>query len=265
MDHEHLPIAVSAGAEADRRDRQTLSDLLGQFERHSLQNDGKRAGFFDRERIAQHPLTSLLFPALNLIATELMHRLRCQPDVAHYRNAGFYNRIDGVAHRDPTLELDGLGTCLFEKSSGILQRLFPARLIRKKRHVADQQRAFAPARDQARVINHLVHGHSQSIGLALNHTAQRVADQQHFDPRLVEDPRKRVIVCRETGNLFAALLHFKNMRYGDLVAHVDPPKTKKPSGPNPKANAGRKSRFSLPEKSPFGIRLSPDYLDPSGI
>ena len=42
---------------------------------------------------------ALLFPALNLVAAELMHRLRRQADMAHDRNAGFDNRLDGLAHR----------------------------------------------------------------------------------------------------------------------------------------------------------------------
>ena len=107
------------------------------------------------------------------------------------------------------------------------------------------KRAFAPTRDQPRVINHLVHSHRQSIGLALNDTAQRVADQQHFDPRLVEDPRKRVIVGRETGNLLAALLHFKDMRYGDLVAHDDPQNKKSlPDQTGRPTRAGRAASLS---------------------
>ena len=112
------------------------------------------------------------------------------------------------------------------------------------------KRAFAPTRDQPRVINHLVHSHRQSIGLALNDTAQRVADQQHFDPRLVEDPRKRVIVGRETGNLLAALLHFKDMRYGDLVAH-DTPQTKKAFRTKPEGQRGQEEPLLSPRKIAF--------------
>jgi hypothetical protein len=60
------------------------------------------------------------------------------------------------------------------------------------------------------------------------------------------------------------LLHLNDMRCGYFFAHSAPPETKKPSGTNPEGHRGRESRFS-PEDSPFGIRLSPDYLDPSGM
>ncbi len=85
--------------------------------------------------------------------------------MAHHRNAGFDNRLDGLAHVDAAFELDRLGAAFLKKPAGILQRLFSAHLIGKKRHVADHQRALASARDQARVIDHLVHSDRQGVGL----------------------------------------------------------------------------------------------------
>ena len=129
------------------------------------------------------------------------------------------DRLDALAHVDAAFELDRFGAAFLEKSAGISQRLFFAHLVREKRHVADHQRALAPARHQAGVIDHLVHGYGQGVGTALHDAAQRIADQKHFDARIVENPRKRIVVGRQASDLFAALLHFKHMRHSDLVAH----------------------------------------------
>src|SRR6185503_14699242 len=131
--------------------------------------------------------------------------------------------------------------------TGILQREFFAHLIRKKRHVADHQRALTSARDQASVIDHLVHGYGQGVGTALHDAAQRIADQEHFHAGFVENPRKGIIVCREASDLLAALLHLEHVRHRDLVAHDRPPNAKKPSRPSRKANAVGEYRQRSPK------------------
>ena len=83
-----------------------------------------------------------------------------------------------------------------------------------------------PRATSAGVVDHLVHGDGESIGTALDDTAQGVADQQHLDASFVENPREGIVVSGQAGDLLAALLHFHYMRYGDLVAHDLPSKKK---------------------------------------
>src|ERR1700674_1250775 len=48
LDDEHLRVAVGAGADADRGDRQGLRDALPEWARNALQHHRKRARFFER-------------------------------------------------------------------------------------------------------------------------------------------------------------------------------------------------------------------------
>ncbi len=192
--------------------------------RDAFQDHRKRPGLRHRDGIAQHRFAPLLLPPLNLITAKLMHRLRCQTDMAHNRHAGADDGANRFLHRDAAFELDRLGAGFLEKAPGVAQRLVLADLIGHERHIADDQSALTPAHHQAGVVDHLVHGDGESIGAALDDTAQGVADQQHLDAGFVENPREGIVVSSQAGYLLASLLHFHYMRYGDLVAHDLPSK-----------------------------------------
>jgi hypothetical protein len=59
-----------------------------------------------------------------------------------------------------------------------------------ERHVGDHQRARAAARDAAHVVLGLLDRHRQGRVVALDHHAERVADQQHVDAGLVGEPAR---------------------------------------------------------------------------
>src|SRR5690242_10645802 len=170
VNHQHLAIATNAGTDPDGRNRETPGDFLGQIHRHAFQHDRERAGFFHRQRIAQYRLASLLVAALNFITTKLMYGLRREADMAHDRDAGLHERFDGFAHRYAAFEFHRLGAAFLKKTSGVCKRLLFAHLIRQKRHVADDECAFASPHNHASVVDHFVHGHGQSIRITLDNT-----------------------------------------------------------------------------------------------
>ena len=70
-------------------------NLAGQVLRDAFQDHRKRTGLLHRDGVAQHRFAPFFIAALNLIAAELMHRLRRQADMAHDRHAG----VDDGANR----------------------------------------------------------------------------------------------------------------------------------------------------------------------
>src|SRR6266550_1260485 len=81
--------------------------------------------------------------------------------------------------------------------------------------------------------------------IPLNNAAKRIADQEHFHAGVVENPRERVIIGGQAANLIPALLHFKDMGYGDLIAHNALPKQKSlPDKTGRPTRAGRAASLS---------------------
>jgi hypothetical protein len=105
-----------------------------------------------------------------------------------------------------------------QEPPGILDRLFPAHLIGKKRHIPDYQSTLAAPGYGSRMVDHLVQGHGQGIRLPLKNTAHRIADKDDIDTRAVQYPRKGIIISRKAGNFFA-LLPAHYFRYGNFLCH----------------------------------------------
>ena len=89
------------------------------------------------------------------------------------------------------LELHRLGAALLDQAAGVGHRVGRAHLVGQERQVGDEQRAAPRPRHHAGVIDHLVHRHRQRGVEALHDHAERVADQDEVDARLVGDARER--------------------------------------------------------------------------
>src|SRR5467141_2998738 len=81
VNDENLPIAVRAGADADRRDAQFARNLRRQLARHRLQNNRKSPRRFHRARISNQLPGSIRCFSLHAISAQRIHRLRRQADV----------------------------------------------------------------------------------------------------------------------------------------------------------------------------------------
>ena len=97
--------------------------------------------------------------------------------MAHDRNLGVEDCLDGFdALQLPAFDLDRMGARL-DEPAGVAHRLFVRDVIREVRHVADDERALRTAHDGARVMDHVVHGHAERIGITEDHHAEGVADK----------------------------------------------------------------------------------------
>jgi hypothetical protein len=79
------------------------------------------------------------------------------------------------------------------------------------------------------MIDDLVHGHRQRGVEPLHHHAEGVADEQHVDARLVENPRERIVVGGEHGDLLA-MLALEDLGYRHLLrvhGSVSPPESRR--------------------------------------
>src|SRR5437016_1014363 len=106
VQHEHLAIAVHAGADTDRGDRELLSGERADRRRHALEDDRKRARIFEREGVVDQPPRRASGLRLHLEAAELRHALRGEADVRHDRDAVRGERADRLDYLRAALDLD---------------------------------------------------------------------------------------------------------------------------------------------------------------
>ena len=127
--------------------------------------------------------------ALHLEAAELVDRLRRQAEMGLHRHFGRHQRLDDVDARP--FDLDRRGAPLLDEAQGVRDRLIGTEMERAVRHVGDQQRALEPSAHRLHVMEHLVHGDRQGVGVAEHDHGERVADQHHVDAGGVGAPRLR--------------------------------------------------------------------------
>ena len=73
---------------------------------------GEGAGLLDRQGVGEELAAGLAGLALDAVAAELVDRLRRQADVAHDRDAGPDDRLDGAGAALAAFELDRPGAAL---------------------------------------------------------------------------------------------------------------------------------------------------------
>ena len=128
-------------------------DPRGELARDAFEHDRVRARFVERARVGEHALRLFLALALHLEAAHRVHALRREADVAHHRDAGGDDAADRLGDVGAALELDRVHAALGQQPAGVAQRLFRRDLVAHERHVADDVRALAAARDRAAVVD----------------------------------------------------------------------------------------------------------------
>ena len=219
MQYQHLPVTVLAGADADgRADLEQLGDFTGKLGRDHFQHHQGGAGLFQRQGFAFHARRAFLAASLHAVATQRVHRLRREADVGADRHAALDQEMHRFGHHLAAFELDHLRAGS-EQAHGVAQGEFLRLLIAAEGHVGDTHRALRHVADALGVIDHLLHGHRQCRGLALQHVAQRIADQYHVDAAAILQRSEACIVAGEHGDLLAVVLHAPEFRQRDrLVA-----------------------------------------------
>src|SRR5579864_3757256 len=148
VQHQHLPGAGGAGADAYGRDAQAPRHLIGELCGDGLEHDHPGAGGLELESVVEQLFLGVLAPALHAVAAELVHRLRRQAEVAADRHAALGEEERRLRELRAAFDLDHLGA-RSHQFHRVAERLLRGFLERAERHVGDQKRPSAPARDAA--------------------------------------------------------------------------------------------------------------------
>ena len=111
---EHLPVGAGAGADADGRDAQRLSDGARELAGHSLQHDAEGSRLLQGFRVSQDPGRLRVRLALDLEPAHLVDELRRQAEMAHDRDAELGQPARDLDHV-AALELDRVHPGLLEE------------------------------------------------------------------------------------------------------------------------------------------------------
>ena len=180
----------------------SVGDAAGDHLEH--QHGG--AGLFERARFALQALDAVLGAALHLVAAELVHRLRRQADVRTDRHAAIDQKAHGLGHHLAAFELDHLRAG-GQQARRVAQCLLGRFLEAAEGQVGNQEGAMHAARGAFGVIDHVLHGHRQRRGMALDHVAERVADQDDIHAAAFLDGGEARVVGREHDDLLAFGAH----------------------------------------------------------
>ncbi|MNL45421.1 hypothetical protein D3C87_1680670 [compost metagenome] len=103
---QNLAVGAIAGANADHGDFHRLGNFFGQLARYTFEQQHGRAGLFQRNRVGAHLPRLVFVTALDLVATEDVHRLRGQTHVCAYRDAALGEQADRVRQPQCTFDFD---------------------------------------------------------------------------------------------------------------------------------------------------------------
>ena len=221
--HEHLAVALGAGADADSRDCDARSYFARQRRRHALDHDRKCARGFERGGVLEQSLAAsgsvARFAALHAMPAHPMDRLRRQPDMTHHGNIDRRDSRHRVRDRDSPFELHRFRPAFLDEAPGVTQRVFGTHLVREERHVGDDQRAAPRPRDRTRVVDDLVDRDRERGVLAAHRHAETIADEQHVDAAVVEDPREWKVVRGQHRDRLMRGLHAREIGHANFFLH----------------------------------------------
>jgi len=107
--------------------------------------------------------------------------------VADYGDARLDNVADGVGHPAATFELDRVGAGFLHEASGVLDGPLYRDVVGHEGHIPDQHSPLQAALDRAGVVEQLVHGDGDGVGIAQHDVGRAVAHQYRVDARRVDD------------------------------------------------------------------------------
>jgi hypothetical protein len=134
--------------ESARGDLQPTHHGLRNGIRDRLDDDGKRSGVFERERVADQFLRRFFLACLLPRPAKAMDVLRRQPDVPHDREAGRREPANRICHGASTFQLHGGGTAFLSLPT----------------HASDQCRSAC--RYLAAVLAALIRGEDRAVVLS---------------------------------------------------------------------------------------------------
>ena len=178
------------------------------IEMRSVISDASSSGTHSRTIAKHQPSRIIGIFSLQLEAADDIDRLRSQTDVSHHWDLCVEDGLDGFDPlRFSAFDLHGLGAGA-DECSRVAHRLFGRDVVRQVRHVADDERVLRASGDGSGVMDHLVHGYAQRVGIAEDHHAEGVADEDDVGAGGVGDFRGGIVVCGEHPDALHALHRF---------------------------------------------------------
>ena len=150
-------------------------------------------------------LSRIGFASLHAIASELVHRLRGQPQMRAHGNIARAEVGDALQNVTRAFEFDHGRAGLRHRARRLIKRHARFR-VSGEGHVDDQHRAPQAPRHGRAVVDHVIQTHGQSGAMPLDDVTQRVADQHHVHALLVENTREACVIRGQRDDLVAALL-----------------------------------------------------------
>jgi hypothetical protein len=190
--------------------------------RDALQHDGEHAGLDDGMGVLDQLAGGIDVLALHPVAAHGVERLRGQPEVAHHRDLGVDDAADRLRPLAPPSSLTASAPFPHEPT-GVDHGVTGAGVIAHPRHVHHHQAVGLGPLDRGAVDDHEIGGHLQGGVEAVDGVGDRVAHQDHVDPRLRDDRSGGMVVGgdhRQLGTTLAGT----DTGNGDLcmdVAHVE--------------------------------------------
>ncbi len=226
VQHHDLAGGLLASPDADGDDVQRLRHFGRQCGWNGFEHDHRRPGVLQRQSVVLELLCGGIALALHLVATEHVHRLRCQADMAADRDAARDEEGDGGCHLGAAFELDHLGAG-GHQGDGVAESLLWRFLITAERHVGDDEGTVAAALDGGGVVSDVGDGHRQRRVVALDDVTERIADQQAVDRCAIEQAGKAGVVAGEHDDFFAGSVQLGEIGLGqaaggDLCGHLRP-------------------------------------------
>ena len=190
------PSQAGPGADADGRDVDRLGDGGAHHVGHPLDHEGEAAGRVERLGRVEQGAGGVGALALDPEAAHGEHRLGRQAEVAHDRDFGPDDRLDGREAGPAALELHGLRAGA-DEGGGVAHRVIGREVVAHPRHVAQDQAARLGPGHRRGVVRHDVDVDVQRVLVAEHVVGHRVADQDDVGAGFGHDPRTRLVVGRD--------------------------------------------------------------------
>lgn len=113
--------------------------------------------------------------------------------MGEHRYATAYQEVHGFFHFLTAFQLHRLGAAVGQQACGVAERLSGRFLVAGERQVGHHAGAPTAAHHRQGVGDHHLQAHSQGAGHAIEHHAQRIADQQQVGMRIEEAGHGRAV------------------------------------------------------------------------
>ena len=156
-----------------------------------------------------------------------MHGLRDQAHMPAHRHAAFRNETHCVGHQRAAFQFHHLRAG-GHQARRTAHRLLAPFLVAAERQVTEDERALGAAHDAFHVVGDVLQLYGQRGVPALDHHAERVADQQGLHAGVVQDARKAGVIGREHGDPGLFAVQAREIAQGKSGHGALPPKCRQP-------------------------------------